>query len=68
MTELERKKSRLEQAVNDAFLECKKFKEQHPEMKNGHYLNSPGSWLNGYREGDITFEEAIALIEKYKAE
>jgi hypothetical protein len=40
------------------------YKQEHPEARSGHYPTIPGSLLNAYNEGDLTFDEAVAAIEK----
>jgi len=68
LTRLERERYQLEANLNNAFMDLQRFKAEYPELKNGFYLNSPGSWLNAYREGDLSFQEAIELIEEYHSE
>lgn len=49
--------------LNKVFQEVQAYKRLHPETKTAFYTNSIGSLLNAYREGDVEFEECIALIE-----
>src|SRR5438128_2249527 len=44
--------------------ELREHKAEHPETITGYYLNSYGSLLNAYREGDISFEDCITLLAK----
>lgn len=39
-----------------------------PESEKMGYAVSPGGFLNAYREGDLTFSEAVAAIEKWAQE
>lgn len=38
-------------------------KREDPELRVGFYAGNQGSILNAYREGDVSFDEAVALIE-----
>ncbi len=41
--------------------EVRELKKTFPQLKNGYWLEA-GSILNGYREGDLLFNEAKALL------
>lgn len=49
--------------LNKVFQEVQAYKRAHPETKTTFYTNNIGSLLNAYREGDVEFEECIALIQ-----
>jgi hypothetical protein len=51
--------------IVDAMAELQALKRVYPELKVG-VTNDAGSILNGYREGDLTFEEAKALLNHEK--
>ena len=61
--ELLRKVSQL----NNLFTEIQSYKREHPEQRLGYYEQSIGSILNAYREGDLSFDEAIAAINNTRA-
>ena len=66
--ELKQQKKLLEDNMEIAFQKLKRFKEEFPQMRDGNSYDCPGAWLNAYRECDITYAEAVALIENYKGE
>jgi len=53
--------------LNRLFKEIQSDKKAHPETKIGYYLSVP-SILNAYREGDLDFDEACALLEVKKSD
>lgn len=53
---------RMETVIATAIADLRHFKEQHPALKVGHYEGNPGSILNAYREGDLTFDEAVKAL------
>jgi len=61
--ELLRKVSQL----NNLFTEIQSYKREHPEQRLGYYEQSIGSILNAYREGDLSFDEAVAAINNTRA-
>lgn len=42
--------------------EVREYKAAHPESLTGYYVNNYGSLLNAYREGDLGFDECVALL------
>jgi hypothetical protein len=42
------------------------LKRKPKNITIGHWI-SPGSILNSYREGDLTFNQAVKALEKWKA-
>lgn len=46
--------------------EVRAFKVDHPEHRYGFYLN-PGSILNAYREGDLSFDACVDALEYWRA-
>ena len=48
--------------LNNLLQEILAYKHEHPDAINRHSL-SIESLLNAYREGDITFDEAVLLIK-----
>jgi len=57
-----RKVNELVVIVSNAISELRELKRNNPELKLG-YVNSYGGVLNAYREGDLTFKEAISELE-----
>jgi len=45
-------------AINDSIRKVRDHKAEHPELKKAFCVNY-GSILNAYREGDLTFAEAV---------
>lgn len=54
-------------AMNAAHKALRDHKTEHPEEKLGSW-NSPGSILNAYREGDLSFNEAVERLRAWKEE
>jgi hypothetical protein len=48
--------------LNELHQEIQKYKAEHPEEKLGYWQNTPGSILNAYREGDLSFDEAVEVL------
>lgn len=48
--------------INDTLLALRRIKEQNPGLRLG-YSTAPGSILNAYREGDISFEACISEFD-----
>ena len=48
--------------VNKLIREIRDVKVRFPELKVQHNPDNVGSVLNAYREGDLSFEEAVATI------
>jgi hypothetical protein len=48
--------------LNTLFKQIQADKAAHPETKLGYYYSVP-SILNAYREGDLNFEDACALLK-----
>lgn len=44
----------------------KRLQKKPRQLKKGYYLK-PGSILNAYREGDVTFKKAVAELKKWKS-
>jgi len=40
--------------------------QQKPDSKKDGYSYNPGSILNAYREGDLTFDKAVKELERWK--
>lgn len=53
-------------AVADTIRELRQLKAAFPEHASSFYAGNPGSILNAYREGDLTFDEAIAELNQVK--
>lgn len=51
--------------LNNLFKRIQSDKAANPETKLGYWL-TVGSILNAYREGDLGFDEACALLEVKK--
>ena len=58
----EKKLQKLLNTVNDSINEVHVFKQNNTFLKCGVDTNSIGSLLNGYREGDISFIDAVGFI------
>ncbi len=52
----------LQDQVDSNIIEIREIKNLHPKLKLG-YKVSPGGILNAYREGDLTFNEAVAELK-----
>lgn len=57
----------LTNAMSAAHKALREHKTAHPEEKLG-FWNSPGSILNAYREGDLSFNEAVEQLKAWKEE
>ena len=44
------------------------LKAKFPQLKCGVHKGNPGSILNAYREGDLTFDEAVAELQEIRTE
>lgn len=49
--------------INSLIAEVRAYKDANPDSRCGYYLGY-GSLLNAYREGDISFDDAVDLMEK----
>jgi hypothetical protein len=49
--------------LNALLAEVQAYKNEHPETKLGFYTSSVGSVLNAYREGDVSFDDAVKYIK-----
>jgi hypothetical protein len=49
--------------INYLLKQLQKYKSRHPERKIG-FQNSYGGVLNAYREGDITFKQAVRHLNR----
>lgn len=58
----------LIESVSVGIKRLREIKADHPDLKHGHYGGVPGSILNAYREGDMTFEEAVKELEEIRLE
>lgn len=56
----------LNNEVHDRIVTLRKVKRANPSLVVSHSLNA-GCILNAYREGDITFDEAVAELESLTA-
>lgn len=50
--------------INALIQEVMAMKKETPELKNGYYPSSYGSILNAYREGDLSFTQAVKALRK----
>lgn len=48
--------------INASVRKVCELKAKFPEHRLGYYPDSPGSLLNAYREGDLDFDTAVALL------
>lgn len=53
-------------AIHVLIEEVRAHKQMHPEDRVAHTTH-PGSILNAYREGDLTFDEAVAELQRAAA-
>lgn len=53
----------LVETINAALFELREIKKRKPQFRV-EVRDEPGSILNGYREGDITFDEAKERMER----
>ncbi len=51
------------ETINRLLQEVRAHKAAHADEKLA-YCSGPGSILNAYREGDLTFDQAVAEIEQ----
>ena len=58
-----RRVGELIETINAAIFELREIKKRKPQFRVA-VGNEPGSILNGYREGDITFDEAKEMLER----
>lgn len=49
--------------LNRLLVEIRAYKAAHPESRVGYYHSIP-SLLNAYREGDVGFDECVALLRE----
>lgn len=52
----------LVRQINDNLSTVRMIKDANPSLKVSVYKNNVGSILNGYREGDVTFEDAVSML------
>lgn len=58
---------RLEDVVMAGIRSLQILKESAPGLGCNVHISNPGSILNGYREGDLTFDVAVNLINRLVA-
>ena len=58
-----RRVGELTDMINESLSELREIKKRKPQFKVSA-KNEPGSILNAYREGDVSFEEAKTLLEQ----
>jgi hypothetical protein len=58
-----RKVGKLVETINAALFELREIKKRKPQFCV-KVRDEPGSILNGYREGDISFDEAKERLER----
>jgi hypothetical protein len=63
MSNIGQRIAELNDELNRVFKQIQEYKNQHPESRSGYYIDSYGSLLNAYREGDIGFDECIKRLE-----
>lgn len=49
--------------ISESLNRLRAAKAVFPQLKSGHYAGSAGSILNAYREGDLTFDEAVTELQ-----
>lgn len=54
-----------DQMIKEVNFLIKRLQQKPDSEKAGHSPN-PGSILNAYREGDLTFNEAVEELERWK--
>ena len=52
----------LKSGIHESMVTLRQIKAETPEFRVSVNSTSRGSILNGYREGDLTFEEAVAML------
>ena len=58
-----RRVGELIETINAALFELREIKNRKPQFRVA-VRDEPGSILNGYREGDVTFDEAKEMLER----
>lgn len=58
----QKKVDELTNNINATLTELRELKKSYPEFRTS-VCNNAGSILHGFREGDIDYKEAIALLE-----
>lgn len=58
-----RRVGELVETINAAMFELREIKKRKPQFRVA-VRDEPGSILNAYREGDVTFDEAKEMLER----
>lgn len=56
----------LSNSVMQGIKDLRDLKANNPDQGSGFYAGNAGSILNAYREGDLTFEEAVKELDSDK--
>lgn len=57
----------LESSLKKILFAIRELKSKNPKLKSGYWYN-PGSILNAYIGGDLSFDEAVAKLEEIAEE
>ena len=56
----------LTESVAKGIKRLRELKAKFPSLKSGTYVGVPGSILNAYREGDMTWDEAVDALNEIR--
>jgi hypothetical protein len=55
---------RITKQIAELISKVRQMKRENPVLRLGFYNSNYGSLLNAYREGDLSFEEAVSYMQQ----